>query len=67
MRAIARPTPLWEHMAFSIVLPKQSAIKGFMQLLRVAPVRPSGPTIAAAIVLALEGIALGFVRVIELL
>lgn len=74
MRAIARPTPLWEHMACSIVLQACFEIKGFSNIrahgsptaeFMGVSVRASGPALLAAALLAAEGAALGAIAVVE--
>jgi hypothetical protein len=58
---------MWEHMAFTSLLQKQSEIKGFLTTLgRSARMRRSGPAAFAAGVLALEGAALAVITLIEL-
>lgn len=63
----ARPTPLWEHMTFSILLHENREIKGFLLIRSMGDtVRAPGIALAAAAVLALEAVALLVFAVIEL-
>ncbi|MDF2561629.1 MAG: hypothetical protein K0R99_3075 [Microbacterium sp.] len=63
----ARPTPLWEHMTFSILLHENREIKGFLLFQSLGDaVRAPGIALAAAAVLAAEAAALLVFAVIEL-
>ncbi len=63
----ARPTPLWEHMTFSILLHENREIKGFLLFRSLGDtVRAPGIALAAAAVLGLEAVALLVFAVIEL-
>ena len=63
----ARPTPLWEHMTFSILLHENREIKGFLLIRSMGDtVRAPGIALAAAAVLALEAAALLVFAVLEL-
>src|SRR5690606_22754413 len=58
---------MWEHMAFTSLLQKQSEIKGFLTTLgRSAHMGRSGAAALAAGVLALEGAALIVIALVEL-
>lgn len=64
---IARPTPLWEHMTFPILLHENPEIKGFVLFRCLGDaVRAPGIALAAAAVLAAEAAALLVFAVIEL-
>ncbi len=63
----ARPTPLWEHMTFSILLHEYPEIKGFLLIRSLGDtVRAPGIALAATGVLALEAVALVVFAIIEL-
>lgn len=63
----ARPTPLWEHMTFSILLHENREIKGFLLFRSLGDtVRAPGIALAAAAILALEALALLVFGIIEL-
>lgn len=63
----ARPTPLWEHMTFSILLHENHEIKGFLFFRSLGDtVRAPGIALAAAAILALEAVALLVFAVVEL-